>query len=111
MVVKPYSVVVTTFFLKLQFNGLYGSSGPSKVTMTSGPVFASDSGCANGAIGRRERIVARAYSARSGRIEDRLLATRDKARLVSAVFSTSFDSNRDVSAEAIDKEEARGCSS
>ena len=63
MVVRPYSAVVTTFFLAVQFSGRYGSSGPSKSTSTSGAVFWWVKGCENSARGLRDRIVERTFDA------------------------------------------------
>lgn len=59
IVVNPYSTVVTAFFLNPQFNGLYGSSGPSKSTMTSSDVLLCDKGCVKRAVcpGSRLRIL------------------------------------------------------
>lgn len=39
IVMKPYRMVVHIFLPKLQFNGLYGSAGPSKWTICSLSVF------------------------------------------------------------------------
>lgn len=70
IVVNPYNTVVTAFFVNPQFNGRYGSSGPSKSTITSVDVFVCDNGCVKGVVCPGSRL--------------RILDTTDWARLSTA---------------------------
>lgn len=84
IVVKAYRNVVTSFFLKSQFSGKYGSSGPSKSTITSDPVRTCARGCVKAGTCLRFRIADIVDSTRAndgGSRSDRLVVMLCKSNV------------------------------